>query len=217
MKRLTLIASVNALACGALLPVAAAHAADVSVVGLFPGKAVLVVNGAAPKTYSVGSTIAEGVRLAATDQSTATIEINGKRQRIAMGEYVNRIAPSGPASVTLSADSRGHFIASCQINDGAVRMVVDTGATLIALPASDALRLGIDYKRGQPTMVSTANGMAPAYRVMLNTVKVGDIRLDQVEALVQENGLPFILLGMSFLNRTDMRRDGDRMVLTKRF
>lgn len=217
MKRLTLIASVNALACGALLPVAAAHAADVSVVGLFPGKAVLVVNGAAPKTYSVGSTIAEGVRLAATDQSTATIEINGKRQRIAMGEYVNRTAPSGPASVTLSADSRGHFIASCQINDGAVRMVVDTGATLIALPASDALRLGIDYKRGQPTMVSTANGMAPAYRVMLNTVKVGDIRLDQVEALVQENGLPFILLGMSFLNRTDMRRDGDRMVLTKRF
>lgn len=217
MKRLTLIASVSALACGALLPVAAAHAADVSVVGLFPGKAVLVVNGAAPKTYSVGSTIAEGVRLTATDQSTATIEINGKRQRIAMGEYVNRTAPLGPASVTLSADSRGHFIASGQINGGAVRMMVDTGATLIALPAFEAVRLGIDYKRGQPTMVSTANGTVPAYRVMINTVKVGDIRLDQVEALVQESGLPFILLGMSFLNRTEMRQDGDRMVLNKRF
>lgn len=96
-------------------------------------------------------------------------------------------------------------------------MLLDTGATMIALPASEATRLGINYRSGQTAYVSTANGTAPAYKVTLNTVKIGDIEINQVEALVQEQGLPFILLGMSFLNRTEMRREGTQMVLTKRF
>ena len=85
------------------------------------------------------------------------------------------------------------------------------------MPASDAIRLGIDYKKGQPGMVNTANGTAPVYRVKLNTIKVGDIEMNQVDALVQESGLPIILLGMSFLNRTEMRREGEQMTLTKRY
>jgi aspartyl protease family protein len=193
------------------------HATDIGVVGLFPGKAVLVVDGGNPKTYAVGSTITQGVKLLSADHTSATIEVNGKRQTIAIGDHINRSAPSGPASVTLQADGRGHFVADGQINGGTVRMMVDTGATLIALPASDAIRLGIDYKKGQMGHVNTANGVAPAYVIKLNTVRIGDIELNQVDALVQESGLPFILLGNSFLNRTEMRRDGQQMVLTKRF
>jgi aspartyl protease family protein len=68
-----------------------------------------------------------------------------------------------------------------------------------------------------PGYVNTANGTAPVYRVTLNTVKVGDIELHQVDAVVHENGLPFTLLGMSFLNRTEMRREGTQMILTKRY
>jgi aspartyl protease family protein len=147
----------------------------------------------------------------------ATIEGNGKREMIAIGEHVNRSAPSGRASVTLNADGRGHFIAQGQINGGMVRMLVDTGATMVALPASDAVRLGVNYKNGRPGYVSTANGTAPTYLVKLDTVKVGDIELHQVDALVQEQGLSVILLGMSFLNRTEMRREGEQMVLSKRF
>lgn len=205
------------LAASLLLSAFGAQAADISVVGLFPNKAVLVVDGGTPKTYSVGATIAEGVKLVAASDSSAVIEANGKRQTIALGEHVNRSAPSGRASVTLKADSGGHYMVQGQINGGAVRMLVDTGATLIAMPASDATRLGIDYKKGQVAYVSTANGVAPAYRVKLNTVKIGDIELNQVDAMVQEQGLPIILLGMSFLNRTEMRREGEQMVLTKRF
>jgi aspartyl protease family protein len=104
-----------------------------------------------------------------------------------------------------------------QINGGSVRMLLDTGATMIALPASEAVRLGIDYRKGQVAYLNTANGTVPAYQVKLNTVKVGDIEINQVDAVVQEQGLPIILLGMSFLNRTEMRRDGQQMVLTKRF
>lgn len=193
------------------------HAADISVVGLFPGKAVLVIDNAPPKTYSVGAKIADGTKLVSVGSSNATIEANGKRQTIAIGEHFNRGTSSGPAKVVLQADGAGHFTTNGQINGGTVRMLVDTGATMISMPASDAMRLGIDYRKGQPGMVNTANGQAPVYRVKLNTVKVGDIELNGVDALVQESGLPIILLGMSFLNRTEMRREGEQMTLIKRY
>lgn len=205
----------------AILLAVAGHslAADVSVVGLFPGKAVLVVDGGTPKTYSVGATIAEGIKLVAVGDSGATIEVNGKRQTIAMGEHVNRTPSSdgGRQSATLQADGQGHYMVNGQINGGTVRMLLDTGATMIALPASEATRLGIDYKKGSPGYVNTANGVVPTYKVKLNSVRVGDIEINQVDAMVQEQGLPIILLGMSFLNRTEMRRDGVQMVLTKRY
>lgn len=193
------------------------QAADIGVVGLFPGKAVLVIDGSSPKTYAVGSNVADDVRLVEANNSTATLEVKGKRQIIGIGEYVSRSAPGASSSVTLKVNPQGHFVAQTQVNGGMMTMLVDTGATMIALPAADAARLGVDYKKGQMTMVNTANGAAPAYRVKLNTVKIGDIEMNQVDALVQEKGLPFALLGMSFLNRTEMRREGEMMVLTKRF
>lgn len=205
-----------ALSAAMVLP-QAARGAEVSVVGLFPNKAVVVVGNAAPKTYAVGSMVADGVRLVAVDGTGATFDTNGKRQSIAIGEYISQRPANGPASVTLKADERGHYLVRGQINGGQVQMLVDTGATMIALPASDAKRLGIDYRRGQPSFLNTANGMVPAFVVRLDTVKVGDIVLNQVDAVVQEQGLPVVLLGMSFLNRTSMRRDGDSMTLTKRF
>ncbi len=194
-----------------------AQAADISVIGLFPGKAVLVIDGRSPKTYSVGNTVTSGIKLVDVNETTATFDANGKKQKIDIGGHVNRIAPSTGSTVTLQADARGHFVVQGQINGGVARMLVDTGATLVAIPAADAIRMGIDYKKGQPGYVNTANGVAPVYQVRLNSVKVGDIVLNQVDGLVQESGLPYILLGMSFLNRTEMRRDGDQMVLTKRY
>ena len=85
------------------------------------------------------------------------------------------------------------------------------------MPASEAKRLGIDYKRGRLGRANTANGIVTMYVIRLDSVKIGDIELNQVDAAVQEEGLPFTLLGTSFLNRMEMRRDGDQMVLTKRF
>lgn len=195
----------------------AAVAADIDLIGLFPGKAVLVVNGGPPKTFSVGGTIDGNIKLINVSTTSATIEENGKRQTLALGGHVNRGASSGPASVTLHPDSHGHYVTQAQINGGTVRVLVDTGASLIALPASDATRLGIDYKKGQLAQSHTANGVKTVYRVSLNSVRIGDIQLNQVEATVHETGLPIILLGMSFLNRTDMRREGDLLTLTKRF
>lgn len=193
------------------------RAADINVVGLFPNKAVLMVNGGAPKTYSVGANVADGVKLVAVDGAGAVFESKGKRENIALGGQVVSGGSSGPASTTFKTDERGHFVVQGQINGGTVRMLVDTGATSVALPAADAVRLGINYKAGQPGQVSTANGLVRVYRVKLDTVRVGDITLNQVDAAVVEQGLPIALLGMSFLNRTEMHREGESMTLTKRF
>lgn len=129
--------------CLAILCGNAACAADIGVVGLFPGKAVLVVDGGAPKTYSVGSKVAEGIKLSDANGSTATIDVNGKRQTLAIGQYVSRAMPSSDAgSITLQADSRGHFTAQGQINGGTISLLVDTGATMIALPAAERRPIG---------------------------------------------------------------------------
>lgn len=193
------------------------QAESINVVGLFPGKAVLVIDGKSPKTYSVGHKVTSDIKLISVDNEAAYFDNNGKRQRIDIGTYINHTPLTANSSVTLQADDRGHFVTNGQINGHITRMMVDTGASMISLSAADAIRLGIDYKKGQRAYVSTANGTVSAYLVKLNSVKVGDIVLNQVDGLVQETGLPLTLLGMSFLNRTEMQRNGEQMVLTKRY
>ena len=200
-----------------LMLASTATAQSIGVVGVFPGKAVLVIDGAAPKTYTIGSLVAPEVRLLSVSDAGAVLNDHGKRQTLPVGTHFSRARTNDNASVTLQADSRGHFVTPVQINGLSVSMVVDTGATLVMLSADEARRMGIDYKSGMRVTVATANGRVPAYQIRLNAVRVGDIELNQIDALVQENGLGVGLLGMSFLNRTQMRRDGEQMVLTKRF
>jgi aspartyl protease family protein len=95
---------------------------------------------------------------------------------------------------------------------------VDTGATYISLSASEARRLDIDYRKGRKVVMETGNGNAPGYRIKLDTVKVGDVAVNSVDAVVMEGEDPRIaLLGMSFLNRTNITREGEIMTLTKRY
>jgi len=197
---------------------APAAATDVTVVGLSSARASVSINGGTPRWLAVGQRSPEGVVLVAVDRDSATFEIDGKRRVLRMNQaYVATGSASGGSSVTLKADARGHFLADGQVNGGAVRFMVDTGATVIALPAADAKRLGINYFKGDRGVVQTANGNASAYRVKLDIVRLGDITLNGVDAVVLEGGLTTPLLGMSFLNRTEMKRDGETMVLTKRF
>jgi aspartyl protease family protein len=79
------------------------------------------------------------------------------------------------------------------------------------------VRLGIDYRKGQRGYSNTAGGVVPIYRIRLDTVRLGSIELTGVEASVLEGGLNIALLGMSFLNRVEMKRDGHLMILTRRF
>ena len=198
-----------------------ATAADVTVVGLFPGKAVVVINGASPRTISVGQKQTEGVTLISTASASAVLDIEGKRHTLDLGEHFAATAAgaNGRANntLTLAADTVGQFWTLGQINGKTVRFLVDTGATSVALPASAAQSMGIDYTKGQRGFAATAGGVVPTYRVSLDAVTLGAITLYRIEATVFETGLDVALLGMSFLNRVEMKRDGAQMTLTKRF
>lgn len=192
--------------------------ADVGLAGLFPGKALLTINGGAPRIVAVGARTAEGVGVVAIEGETATIEVDGKRRVLRVGQNVAaQPSGAGPASVVLTADARGHFFTTGSINGTSVRFLVDTGASMVSIGAGDARRMGIDPGKGVPGIVNTANGQAPVSRVKLNSVRVGDVILNNVDALVHQHDLPVTLLGMSFLNRMEMQRSGDTMTLTKRY
>lgn len=204
------------LVAAAALPAAAT---DVNVIGLFPGKAVVVIDRAAPRTLAIGQRTAEGVVLLSADSRSATFEIDGKRQTLEMGQHFETARDTGGrATATLSADATGHFATQGQINGYSVRFLVDTGATLISLPATEARRIGLDLSSAKRAYSQTANGTVPVYRLTLDSVKVGDITLYNVDAVVHEsNALGVVLLGMSFLNRTQMHEDGGNLVLEKRY
>jgi len=202
-----------------LLPLASMAATQVNIVGLFSNKAVLIINGGKPKTLSVGQS-SQSVKLLAADSVVATLEIEGKVQKLGMGQAatVAGAAGSGTPSVTLYADQRGHFVSDVQINGAPMKFLLDTGASLVSMNSGDAKYANIDYKNGEPIQMSTANGVINAYRVTIATLKIGSLVLNQVEASVQEGGSPpIVLLGMSAINRLDMKRQDIALTLTKKY
>lgn len=105
-----------------------------------------------------------------------------------------------PASITKASD--GHFWAEAAINGKAVRVLVDTGATTVALTHEDAVRLGFNPAPADYTYtVTTADGQTKAAPVKLTMVSVAGARVDNVDALVIEKGLSTSLLGMTYLGR----------------
>jgi aspartyl protease family protein len=210
----------RAMIAAALLALAgAAHAVDIDVVGLFPGKAVVVIDGRGPRTLTVGQATAEGVRLIRSDSNEAEFEIAGKRQVMGMGRgrFGGSLSTDNPTA-TLYADGSGHFVSEGTINGVAVRFLVDTGATTVSLNSRDAGRIGLDYKSGMRLRVSTANGIVNARGVKLDTVRIGEITLHNVEAVVHDgDSPPIVLIGMSVLNRLEMKREGAMLTLTKRY
>jgi len=206
--------SALALALAAL----GAAASDVSYVGAIGDKAaILVIDGSAPRTVKVGQKLG-AVTVLEVERERAVIDVAGERRVLQRGQhYQLQTGGSDRQSTVLAADARGHFVAEGAINGGPVRFVVDTGATVVALPAHEALRLGIDYRKGRPGTTRTAGGIVPVFRVTLDRVKVGGIELHSVEGLVIEQGLDVALLGMSFLGRVEMRNEGQTMTLIRRF
>jgi aspartyl protease family protein len=209
---------IRALILAAATVAPASQATDVTVIGLFPGKAVVTINRGAPRTLSVGDKPVDGVQLISTSSKGAVLEIDGKRETLEMGQHFESAAMTAERqSVTLSRDSSGHFMTDAMVNGSHIRFMVDTGATLVSIPAAEAARLGIDYQKGRAGYSILADGRRVAsYRVTLDSVSIGDITLFNVEGSVS-SGSGFPLLGMSFLNRTEIRQDGQSLTLTKRY
>jgi aspartyl protease family protein len=217
-----------------LLVSTGAIALDVNVVGLFPNKAVVQIEGGALRTLVVGQKTGGDVILLSVERDGATFDIQGRRVALALGPARTQTSPAVAANYPTAAgyptltsttanyamvptDERGDLVADGEVNGMPVRFAVDTGATFITLPAREASRLGLDYRNGQKAVMETANGDVSGYRLKLDTVRVGDIAVHNVDAVILEgNRLSKVLLGMSFLNRVDIRREGAILTMTKR-
>lgn len=206
------------LAC-CLAPAAMAQTVGLS--GMLGGKALLIVDGGAPKTVAAGETF-KGVKVVSTQGDQAVIEINGKQHALRVGDAPASVgggsgAGAGGNRIVLTAGNGGHFFTLGQINGKSTQMVVDTGATSVSISANEAQRMGIDYKSGQMIPMSTANGVIPGWLVKLNSVRVGDVAVHGVDAVVSSGSMPYVLLGNSFLTHFEMTRANDQMVLEKRY
>ena len=209
------------LAVAVALAGAGAFAQTVGLAGMLGGKALLIVDGAPPKSVATGESH-KGVKVISTDGDNARVEAGGRQFTLRVGDAPASVGGSGTGEsggtkLVLSAGSGGHFFTTGQINGRSVQFVVDTGATTVALTTSDAQRIGLKYESGAPIQMSTANGLVPGWRVKLASVRVGDVVVYDVDSIVSAGSMPYVLLGNSFLSRFQMTRNNDQMTLEKRY
>lgn len=208
--RASLVAAVAALPVLCL-------AAEVHVVAVTPGRsASLVIDGGAPTTLIVGEAH-DGVTLLSSDSDGATVRVHGVMQTLPLEAYEPEVgAVAVGSTINMSADPSGHFITKGTVNGRSVRFLVDTGASLTTLSRAQAKQIGLRYRHGAPARAATANGLVDGWLVELDSVRVGNVTVRNVDAMVINADLSVGLLGMSFLDKFDMQRQGSKLVLRRR-
>ena len=199
--------------------VAVSQAADVRVAGLFGGSAVLIIDGK-QRLLKSGQTSPEGVKLISANSEEAVLLIDEQLVVAGMDSRVGARKRSPDVNeVQVWRDGTGMYTTVGSVNGLPVSFLVDTGANVIAINAQQARRLGIDFRVvGQLSGVTTASGKVNAWAVMLDKVKVGELLLRNVRAVVLEGEYPeTALLGMSYLGRLDINNDGRLMTLRKNY
>lgn len=198
-----------------VLPISAAE--RVSVLALFPGKAMLEIDGQR-KVLSEGQSHASGVRLISANPREARVELNGREQVLTLGTAVSA-SYVRPASeeIRLVRNDNAYFIDGL-INGQPQRMLVDTGATLVAISETDARRLGIPYVlEGEHMGLRTASGVVRGYGVNLKSLKIGSRTFNRVQAVVVQGDNPhFVLLGMNVLQHFEIEQQRNLMILRSR-
>lgn len=210
-----------AVAAGVLaLPLQAQPAPQVQLGGVMGARALLVIDGQ-PQMLAVGGS-AQGVRLLSVQGDSAQVDIGGRVVALRVGGAPVALVGGAPArtatsrEIVLTAGPGGHFLTQGAINGQAVSFMVDTGATTIAMSQADASRIGLDLRQGRQGLSSTANGTVPVVMITLTRVRVGEVEVANVPAVVMPAQMPFVLLGNSFLSRFQMRRENDVMRLELR-
>jgi aspartyl protease family protein len=201
------------LLLGMLTPVLAT---EVQVLGLLRDMAIVRIDGKQHR-LRVGESTPEGIKLIAADSNAAILEIGGQRQRFGLGSHTSISNMQKPVSRALIKAERGMMITHGYINGVSVKFLIDTGASYVAMNSRQAKRLGIDYRRlGTRDIAHTAGGNRPVYKLRLDSVQIGEIRLNNVEAGVVEGDAPAItLLGMSFLQHVKIQKQNNILVLTR--
>lgn len=193
---------------------------DIHVVALFKDRVMVMIDGKRHLLRS-GETSPEGVTLVSADSSGAVFEYRGETLKRRLDGRARAPAEKTDTRkpVQIFRDPMGMFKTVGSINGMPVSFLVDTGASSVAMNAAEARRLGIDFRvEGDATYVATASNVTQAFRVSLDRVKVGNIELRNVTAVVIDGPMPQeALLGMSFLGRLELNNQGDHLTLRKKY
>ena len=146
--------------------------------------------------------------------------VPGTPTRVMRAEERSRAASRSRRSgrAEIEGDGRGHFRTLARINRREIEVLVDTGASSVAMSRATARRLGVRVRRDDfRYSASTANGRVEMALATLDRVRIGGIELRDVEAAILPDGaLDGVLLGMSFLGRLDgFRVEGNRLVMER--
>jgi len=218
---LLLILSVFAGVCTAESQDEHKPARQIVLQGILGSKVLLLVDGQR-QMMSVKDAMKQGVRVLRIAEERVDVEVDGKRRRLRLGDsysVTGQYKARKSIEVIIAKNNTGMYSTVGSINGLPVSFLVDTGATSVAMSAPHAKRLAIDFRvTGEPTFVGTASGVSEAYRVTLDKVTVGDITQHNVRAVVIDGNYPTqVLLGMSFLGKLEIQRDGNIMRLKKKF
>jgi aspartyl protease family protein len=213
----------SVISVGLLLSVVL-HASDkevtqIEVMALFKNKAMVSINNK-QHLLKVGEPAVSGIKLIKATSKHAVLDVNGKQSKYNLGNRVQaNYTKTEKKKVIVNSDARGMYKTVGSINGYTVDFLVDTGASVVAINSTLAKRLGIQYKlEGEETIVGTASGNTLAFSVSLDQVKVGDLMLRNIEAVIIEGNDPQTpLLGMSYLGRLKLNNEGQTLELEEKF
>lgn len=189
----------------------------VQVLALFPGKAMLQLDGTR-KVLSVGQSHA-GLTLLSANPREATVDLNGEMRVLKLGSAVSAsYAQSAGREIRVLGDGHSFYLNGL-INGHPMRMLIDTGATSMALSEQHAKALGLQYvDSSRRIRVSTASGAAFGYAVTLKSIKLGEHVFQNVRAMVIEGDSPtHVLLGMNVLREFKIEQQRNLMILRSRY
>lgn len=191
---------------------------NIVVVGLFSNQAVLKINGE-QYLLKAGNTSPEGVKLISATSLGAIIEVAGIQKNYLLGSQIGGNLTSTTVQPMVSIwPNNGMYLAVGSVNGYSVDFLIDTGASTIAFNAATAKRLGLNYLNAPAGMVQTASGLEKAYKITLDEVQIGDIKLHNIDAMVLDGPYPErTLLGMTFLGQVEISRTDERMDLRKKY
>ncbi len=189
--------------------------APMEVVGLFKNRAVVRI-ASDQLMLKVGET-KKGVTLISADATQAHLVYEGQDYHLSLSNRVaSRFQRAERARVAIASDQLGQYRIRGAVNNRFTNFLIDTGASVVVVSSSDAMRMGIDYGNAQKGVVHTAQGTTDSYFVTLDEVVVGGITAYNVQATVIEGDYPLEpLLGMSFLRHVRMEENRGVLTLTQ--
>lgn len=195
-----------------------AETASVKVIALFTNKAMLVIND--KNIIMKKGQVEQGVTLVSANGRGAVVRFeNGVEKKLGINQSIQQAYKKPEKNkLTIYSNNRGMFLLPGKINGRPTNFLLDTGATSIALSSEEADKLGLSYRSARETAVQTASEVVPAWQIKLDKVKVGEISVSNVEAVVLKGSSPrTTLLGMSFLKHLKLQRNGAAMLIEQKY